>query len=245
MKRFIGLFFMLGLLTSAIEPPLPQTETKKQIVLLIGPPGCGKGTQAAPLSQALQIPHISTGDLFREHMSKNTPLGKAAKQYIDQGSLVPDELVLNMLFERTSQSDCKNGFLLDGFPRTIPQAKALSERLKDAHLIAIHLSLSDEAIIERISGRLSCTHCGLVYHKKYAPPKKKLVCDHCEECLIQRTDDQEEVVKKRLQVYHEQTEPLIHYYAAEKRALKEVDSRGEKDQVFTEILKNLNESLCR
>lgn len=209
------------------------------VVILMGPPGAGKGTHAGPLSQYLGLPHISTGDLFRENIRNKTPLGLKAKGFIDQGHLVPDELVLDMLFDRVSKDDCKGGYILDGFPRTIPQAKALNKRLGSHRVIALNFNLHDAAIIERITGRIACKDCGRPYHKKFDPPKADMICDVCAGMLYQRDDDKEEIIRKRLEVYRVQTEPLIQFYAGQKEVLREIDSRSGKDEVFQQVLEAL------
>lgn len=209
------------------------------VVILMGPPGAGKGTHAALLSQHLGVPHISTGDLFRENIRNQTPLGLSAKNYIDQGALVPDDLVLDMLFDRVAKSDCKSGYILDGFPRTIPQAKALDQRLKGHRVVVLNFQLQDAVIIERIAGRLVCRDCGRPYHKKYDPPKFSAVCDACQGALYQRDDDREAIIQKRLEVYRVQTEPLIRYYAKKRGVLREIDSRKGKEQVFQDVLEAL------
>lgn len=206
-----------------------QTNTADQqlVIILMGPPGSGKGTQAKDISEEKKLPHISTGDLFRENIKQDTALGKKAKEFINQGQLVPDSLVLDMLFQRVSQEDCKRGYLLDGFPRTLAQAEALDKALpKNTHLIAIQLHVSDDAIIQRITGRLSCKACGHVHHKLFNPPQKADTCDRCGGSLYQRDDDTLEVIAERLKGYKKQTAPLIDYYRA-KKVLFEVD--GERD----------------
>lgn len=243
LKKWIGLMFMLGVLVSKEASALSRSENdshalvKPVVVILLGPPGAGKGTHAGPLSKGLGIPHISTGDLFRENIRAQTPLGDEAKGYIDKGHLVPDELVLDMLFSRVESADCKEGYILDGFPRTIAQAKALDQRLGNkAHILVLNFQLSDEVIIERITGRLVCKTCSKPYHKRFDQPKIELTCDVCNGTLIQRDDDKEEIVRKRLEVYRAQTEPLIQYYAKQKDVLKEIDSQKEKAQVFQDVL---------
>lgn len=240
-KRLVGFIFMVGVLISGHASVFSHEELPKPlVVILMGPPGAGKGTHAAPLSSELGIPHISTGDLFRENIRAETSLGKQAKGFMDNGNLVPDELVLDMLFDRVSRQDCKAGYILDGFPRTIPQAQALDKRLADkVQLVVLNFNLPDSVIIERIAGRIACKNCGRPYHKKFDPPKLDSVCDACGSNLIQRDDDKEEIIRKRLQVYREQTEPLIHYYAKQKEVLKEIDSRNEKAQVFHDVLEAL------
>lgn len=218
---------------------MTRTEAKPLVIMLMGPPGSGKGTHASPLSQYLGLPHISTGDLFREHMRNRTLLGTQAKSYIDKGLLVPDELVLHMLFERVGQNDCRNGYILDGFPRTLPQAHSLDKRLKHCRVMALNFNLSDRAIIERVTGRIACKECGRPFHKIYDPPKLNQICDVCGGNLIQRDDDKEEIVVKRLDVYRKETEPLIEHYAKKKNALHEIDSSAEKEQVFQQVLEAL------
>jgi adenylate kinase len=206
------------------------------IIILLGPPGAGKGTQAQMLQEKLELPHISTGDLLREHIRQKTPLGIEAKCYIDKGQLVPDTLVLNLLSERVSQLDCARGYILDGFPRTLAQARALQERLQDQlPPIVINLELSDAMIVERLTKRVVCESCGTIYHLVYSSPKVPGQCDQCRGRLIQRSDDTEEVIRKRLKVYHEQTEPLIHYYSQQK-LLYSVSCNMTKENVFSAIL---------
>lgn len=218
---------------SRLEKPL--------VVILMGPPGAGKGTHAGPLSLHLGLPHISTGDLFREHIRGRTSLGQKVKSFIDKGNLVPDELVLDMLFERVGKPDCKNGYILDGSPRTLPQAKELDKRLGTHNrVIALNFNLADSVIIARITGRIACKECGKPYHKQYDPPKKEKVCDACGGELHQRDDDREEVIRKRLEVYRVQTQPLIDYYAKQKEVLREIDSENGKDQVFNDVLEALS-----
>lgn len=210
--------FIILILTALLSLPLFAMDTlplpTKKIFILLGAPGAGKGTQAVRLSDQFQIPQISTGDLFRENLRSNTAVGQKAKSYMDKGLLVPDQVVLDMLFERISREDCCKGFILDGFPRTIPQAEALDRYLDtiDAQIVAINLDVPDQIIVERLTGRLVCEKCGAPYHKVFTPPKIPGVCDRDGATLIQRKDDSEEVVKDRLVVYHEQTEPLIGYY---------------------------------
>ncbi len=184
-------------------------------IIMLGAPGAGKGTHAKKITEKYGIPAISTGDIFRENIKQGTELGKKAKSYMDAGNLVPDELVCDLVVDRLQQEDCKDGYILDGFPRTIPQAEALTEALKkngEALDFALEIHLADEAIIERMSGRRVCKSCGATYHVTNIPPKKEGVCDECDGELILRDDDAPETVKKRLAVYHEQTAPLIEYY---------------------------------
>lgn len=218
----------------------PFAKFKPLVIILMGPPGSGKGTHAGPLSQHLGIPHISTGDLFREHIRGRTPLGIKAQTYMDFGNLVPDEFVLDMLFDRVGRNDCKHGYILDGFPRTIPQAIELDRRLNGRNqVIALNFNLPDAIIIERVSGRIVCKGCCRPYHKAYDLPQKSMVCDQCGGCLYQRDDDKEEIIRKRLEVYRAQTQPLIEYYSKQKEVLREIDSRKEKAQVFRDVLESM------
>lgn len=204
----------------------------KTIIILLGPPGSGKGTQATRLTKELNIPHISTGDLFRENMKKETPLGRKAKEYINAGKLVPDDLVLDMLFDRVAKADCAKGYLLDGFPRTIPQAEAFTKQLPaSANLIALNLNVSDESIIQRVAGRLLCRSCSNIHNMFFNPPKKAGVCDKCGGELYQRADDSAEVVKERLRVYHNQTKPLIDYFN-KMHILHQLDGEKSADEVY-------------
>lgn len=191
----------------------PMKNNPSIVIILLGPPGSGKGTQAKRLSQDFHIPQISTGDLFRENISAETPIGLKAKGFIQEGRLVPDEIVLGMLFERIKNPDCANGYLLDGFPRTIAQADELGKHQPlDTQLYVLSLDVPDEEIIRRAVGRLICRNCGAIYHSDAAPPKKENVCDKCGREVYRRPDDEPAVVKQRLKVYREQTQPLIEYY---------------------------------
>ena len=211
--------------------------------ILLGPPGAGKGTQAAGIAKHYAIPHISTGDIFRENVGKGTPLGKEAKSYMDKGELVPDELVIRLVEDRLSQDDTKNGFLLDGFPRTIPQAEALDKALEAKGQkmdYAIDVDVPDENIVKRMGGRRACVGCGATYHLVYAAPKKDGICDVCGGELILRDDDKPETVEKRLHVYHDQTQPLIDYYT-KAGILKSVDGTVDMEDVFGAIVSILGE----
>lgn len=206
-------------------------------IIMLGAPGAGKGTQAKKIAEKYQIPHISTGDIFRANIKNGTELGKKAKTYMDQGLLVPDELVCDLVVDRVKQEDCKNGYILDGFPRTIPQAESLDEALGqmgESLDYAINVDVPDEHIVNRMSGRRACMGCGATYHIVYAPTKKEGVCDVCGAELILRDDDKPETVQKRLSVYHEQTQPLIDYYKG-KGILKDVDGTKDMDVVFQAI----------
>lgn len=183
-------------------------------IIMLGAPGAGKGTYAGRMSEKYNIPHISTGDIFRENIKNGTELGKKAKSYMDAGDLVPDELTCDLVVDRIHQDDAKNGYILDGFPRTIPQAEALTKALQEKGEkidFAIEVEMSDEQIVERMSGRRVCS-CGATYHIVNIPPKQEGICDKCGKELVLREDDAPETVKKRLDVYHEQTAPLIEYY---------------------------------
>ena len=212
-------------------------------ILIMGRPGAGKGTQAANIKEYYHIPHISTGDIFRANIKEGTELGKKAKEYMDQGLLVPDELTTNLVTDRVQQPDCEKGYVLDGFPRTIPQAESLDAALaKMGQKVdyAINVEVPDENIINRMSGRRACVGCGATYHIVYAPTKEEGVCDKCGGSLILRDDDKPETVLKRLGVYHEQTQPLIDYYN-QAGILKEVDGTIDINDVFAEIVKILGE----
>ena len=207
-------------------------------IIMLGAPGAGKGTQAKKIAEKYSIPHISTGDIFRANIKNGTELGKKAKTYMDQGLLVPDELVVDLVVDRVGQDDAKNGYVLDGFPRTIPQAEALDAalaKLNDKVDYAVDVDVPDENIINRMSGRRACVACGGTYHLKYAPTKKEGICDACGGELILRDDDKPETVKKRLDVYHEQTQPLIDYYNG-KGILKSVDGTKDMSEVFDAIV---------
>ena len=210
-------------------------------LILLGPPGAGKGTQASAIVERYAIPHISTGDIFRENIKKGTELGKKAKEYMDKGLLVPDELVISIVEDRLQKEDCKEGFLLDGFPRTLDQGEALDKVLSQMGLKldrVINLDVEKEVLIERAIGRRICKDCGEVYHIKFTPPKKEGVCDKCNGKLYQRDDDTVETVERRIEVYHKQTEPLIDYYK-EKGLILDIDGSKDKDSIFEEIAKAL------
>lgn len=210
-------------------------------IIMLGAPGAGKGTQAARMAEKYNIPHISTGDIFRANIRDNTDLGQKAKSYMDKGLLVPDELTCDLVMDRISQEDCKDGFILDGFPRTIPQAEALTKALEakgTAMDAAVDVEVPDENIVNRMSGRLFCPVCGATYHVVALPPKKEGVCDNDGAALVIRDDDKPETVKKRLDVYHEQTQPLIDYYQ-KAGILKTVDGTQSADDVFASIVKVL------
>lgn len=215
---------------------------KRFHLILLGPPGSGKGTQAVTLSKTLNIPHISTGDLFRHNIKLNTPLGQQAKIFIDQGLLTPDELVLDMLFERLYHADCKKGFLLDGFPRTIAQAEIFERHYPDLEdLIVLNLAVSDEIIVKRIEGRQVCRGCGKVYNKYFSPSTVMDRCDSCQAELYQRPDDRSEIVQERLKAYHAQSRPLIAHYQ-QKGILRNIDGEASPSKVQQELIDNICKS---
>ena len=206
-------------------------------IIMLGAPGAGKGTQAKMIADKYGVPHISTGDIFRANIKNGTELGMEAKKYMDQGLLVPDELTVRILLDRVAQDDCKNGYVLDGFPRTIPQAEVLDSeltKLGDHIDYAINVDVPDENIVKRMSGRRACLTCGATYHIEHVPPKKEGICDVCGSELVLRDDDKPETVKNRLNVYHEQTQPLIDFYS-EKGVLKTVDGTVPMEEVFAAI----------
>jgi len=204
-------------------------------VIILGPPGAGKGTQAMRLADELGLPHVSTGDLFRENLSKNTALGELAKTYMEAGKLVPDEVVIDMLFGRVADKDCADGYMLDGFPRTVAQAEALSERLDASWSTrAVQLDVPDEVLIERAVGRLLCRDCGNIHHESFSPPAKEGSCDACSGELYKRSDDTAETVSERLAVYRDETSPLISYYG-ERNALDVVDGARTPEEVFADL----------
>lgn len=210
-------------------------------IVMLGAPGAGKGTQAKMIAAKYEVPHISTGDIFRTNIKNGTELGKKAKEYMDQGLLVPDELTVDLVIDRLSQEDCAKGYILDGFPRTIPQAEALDAALSkrgEKMDYAIDVDVPDENIVNRMSGRRACTGCGATYHIVHNPSKRGDVCEVCGETLILRDDDKPETVQKRLTVYHEQTQPLIDYYT-QQGILKTVDGTQDMNDVFTDVTKIL------
>lgn len=210
-------------------------------IILMGPPGAGKGTQAEKIKAAYPIPHISTGDMFREAVSNKTPLGMEAKKYMDEGKLVPDEVTIGIVEEMLNQPDCQEGFLLDGFPRTVAQAEALDKimaKMGKKLEAAINIQVPDEVLIDRMTGRVTCKECKAVYHLKFNPPAKEGVCDKCGGELVERSDDRGDIVRKRLEVYNEQTNPLIEYYRGT-GILYNIDGNRPTEEVFADIKKVL------
>jgi len=211
-------------------------------IIMLGAPGAGKGTQAKMIADKYKIPHVSTGDIFRMNIKNGTELGMEAKKYMDQGLLVPDELTVRILLDRVAKEDCKDGYVLDGFPRTIPQAEVLEDalnKLGDKIDYAIDVEVPDENIIRRMGGRRACLSCGATYHIEHVPPKKEGVCDQCGQPLVLRDDDKPETVKNRLRVYQEQTQPLIEFYT-ERKVLRTVDGTQDMQDVFHAIVEILN-----
>lgn len=207
-------------------------------LIFLGPPGAGKGTQAKMLIEKYQIPQISTGDILRAAVKEGTPLGKKAKEYMEAGKLVTDDIVIGIMQDRLKQEDCKKGFILDGFPRTVAQAEALDGMLNDLNMpldMVLALTVPDEELLKRLTGRRTCKSCGQMYHIFFDPPKKDSVCDKCGGELYQRADDNEETIKNRLAVYHSQTSPLLEYYS-KKGLLREIDGTASPEEIFKKII---------
>lgn len=212
-------------------------------IILLGPPGAGKGTQAKVLAEKLGLAHISTGDILRQNIAENSDLGRHAKEFVNQGTLVPDELVTSMLIQRIYQPDTKDGFILDGYPRNINQAKTLDTLLKQRNMqidLVIYLDTSLKVIIQRLSGRLVCERCGINFHIKNMPPEKEGVCDYCGARLYQRTDDKEETIRARLAIYKKESQPLIRYYAQEHK-LHRLNADNEAEIVLNKIIRLVEE----
>ena len=214
-----------------------QIERQKMKIIMLGAPGAGKGTQAKMIAEKYKIPHVSTGDIFRANIKNGTELGMEAKKYMDQGLLVPDELTVKILLDRVAREDCADGYVLDGFPRTIPQAEVLDEalnKLGEKIDYAVNVDVPDENIVKRMSGRRACLKCGATYHLEHVPPAEEGICDSCRSELVLRDDDRPETVQNRLKVYHEQTQPLIEFYTR-KGVLKTVDGTQDMQDVFAAI----------
>lgn len=214
-------------------------------IVLLGPPGAGKGTQAKNIAEKFGLPHISSGDIFRENLKKQTELGRKAEEYMNRGELVPDDITISMIRERLSRPDCEEGALLDGFPRTPAQAKALDEMLSDfgGQVDAVpYIKVREDELVERLSGRMTCRAKGHIFHKKYNPPQEPGICDFDGSELYQREDDKPETVKRRIRVYMEQTQPLIDYYQ-EKSVLIEIDGNQSIEDVTTDLVRALKEAM--
>jgi adenylate kinase len=214
-------------------------------IVLLGPPGAGKGTQAKNIAEKFGLPHISSGDIFRENLKKQTELGRKAEEYMNRGELVPDDITISMIRERLSRPDCEERALLDGFPRTPAQAKALDEMLSDfgGQVDAVpYIKVREDELVERLSGRLTCRAKGHIFHKKYNPPQEPGICDFDGSELYQREDDKPETVKRRIRVYMEQTQPLIDYYQ-EKSVLIEIDGNQSIEDVTTDLVRALKEAM--
>lgn len=211
------------------------TSSDQKVIILLGAPGAGKGTQAVYLREKYHLPHISTGDLFRENLKNNTPIGQKAKSFMDKGELVPDEVVIEMLSERLKKEDAKQGYILDGFPRTVAQAEALDKLLgNNASIVVISIEVPDQEIISRLTTRRSCEKCGIPYNTLSCPPKKEGICDRCGNPLTQRKDDTPEVIGERLKTYHKQTEPLKEYYKKQSK-LYLIEGNVSKEKTTQEI----------
>ena len=211
-------------------------------LVLLGPPGAGKGTQAKMMIEKYQIPQISTGDILRQAVKDGTPLGKEAKTYMDQGELVPDELIINLVKERIKAGDCKEGYIFDGFPRTVAQAEALDNVLEGLSTkldAVVSINVPEDEVVKRLSGRRTCKSCGTLYHVIYNSPTKEGICDKCGGELFQRDDDNETTIRQRLSVYQEQTSPLIEYYS-EQGLVKAIPGTGEPQEIFTAICEALS-----
>lgn len=232
--------FLLLLLFGCFQFMPHSMPAESTVVVLLGPPGSGKGTQSTRVSQTLGIPHISTGDLFRNNVKNKTALGIKVQEYLNKGKLVPDSLVLDMLFDRLQQPDCTQGFLLDGSPRTVDQAKSIRAYLKNIphRLVVVALDVPDSQVVERITNRRICSRCGAIFHLETKRPKKAESCDSCGSPLTQRSDDTVEVIQKRLKAYHEETKPVNDYYKSHK-ALHTVDGTLDPDSIFKKILDSL------
>jgi adenylate kinase len=238
-STLLGFVCLMAVMASGAHAFGVDVNQKQKVIILLGPPGSGKGTQAKELTQKLGIPHISTGDIFRAIIKEDSDLAERAKSYMNIGRLVPDELVNEVVVERLSRPDVAKGYMLDGYPRTLPQAEAFEAHLgPNSELIVINIQVSDETVIKRIAGRLSCPKCGSVFNKFFTPSQKDGACDKCLTELVQRPDDRAEVVGERLKVYNTQTAPLIAYYQ-KKGVLVNINGEQEPNVVLAEILKKL------
>lgn len=215
----------------------------KRFIVLLGPPGAGKGTQAKMISEKLDIPHISTGDILRESVKKDTPLSREVKQVMEKGELVSDSLLEQIIKERLNERDCDKGFLLDGYPRNLSQSETLKAILSERNIfddvVALEISVSDDEIVQRLKNRRSCPNCGMVYNLVSNPPKKDDICDNCSHQLVLRDDDKEETVRQRLLVYHQKTEPVIVFFEKFNKLLK-VNGNGTPEKILEEVLEKLN-----
>lgn len=213
-------------------------------IILLGLPGAGKGTQAEKISNEFDLPHIATGDIFRDAIKNETPLGKEAKKYIDQGELVPDEVTIGIVRNRLQAEDCQQGFILDGFPRTINQTQSLTEILEDMNRkidLTLYIEVDEERLVKRLSGRRICKDCGATYHLQYDPPQKDGICDKCGGKLIQRSDDEEETVRNRIKVNRDKLMDIIEYYHKQ-GSLQTVDGNKGIDAIFSDIMKIIEET---
>jgi adenylate kinase len=242
-KISFEVFLILSSLLMLAPFAARAAEFQKTIIILMGPPGSGKGTQASRIAKDMGIAHISTGDILRENIRNNTPLGAKAKEYVEAGKYVPDNLIMDLLFDRVSRDDAKKGYLLDGFPRTIPQAEELSKRLSnDDCVVVINLEVADDVIVKRIAGRLTCPDCGAVYNEFFKPSEVEGVCDQCGGKPQHRADDNTETVKQRLKTYHEQTKPVLEFYT-NKKMLNTLNGEEEPNVIFDKI-RHLVSTLC-
>ncbi len=242
MKKLVLLFALVAIVILGITSYRKSKQEKPLVIIMMGAPGAGKGTHSVELSKSLNLPHLSTGDLFRENIRNQTELGNTVKELLDKGQLVPDNIVVEMLFNHiNSKGYNKTGYILDGFPRTLNQAIALEQRLgKNYKKIAINLNITEDKLIERITGRLMCKECGTPYHKVSIPPKVEGKCDKCLGELYQRKDDTEELIKSRLEVYNKDTKTLLDFYE-NKKELYNVDSNCGKEIVFENLMKTIKE----
>lgn len=235
-----GITLLTGACLLALSANISSID-KPQVIILLGAPGAGKGSQALRLSKELKLPHIATGDLYRENMRNDTPLGQEAKKFVNAGKLAPDSLTMDMLVDRIKHKDCSKGYILDGFPRTQVQAKLLENYLGNtSQITVINLNVPDSIILDRITGRLMCPQCGASYHKTNKPPKQTNTCDNCQNLLTQRKDDSAEIVQHRLHVYHTNTKPLENYYQEQKQLIT-INGEQPFDSVFKDLIDALKQ----